>query len=175
MTLKRWLPTFLAVPLGGWLAFGVIGSLDDVASAAAGGFVVGAFVGAGQWLALRPHGFGLRWAGYTAAAVAAGTAAGAAITDTGTTLPDVMLAGLLTGAAVGAAQSSLLPGGRAVSALWTAVTAACWSLGWLASSGVIDIEEGFYVFGSSGALLMTVLTGVVLRRILAAPRAMKAV
>jgi hypothetical protein len=171
MTFKRWLPTFLAFPIGGYLAFGAIGSLDGVVSAAAGGFLAGAFIGAAQWLALRTEGFDFRWAGYTAAAVTAGTAAGAVLTDSGTALSDVMLAGLVTGAAVGAAQATLLARGRAVAAAWTAITASGWSLGWLASSGIIDLERGFYVFGSSGAVLMTALTGVALRRILASSAA----
>ena len=54
------------------------------------------------------------------------------------------------------------------------MTAASWSLGWLASAGVIDIDRGFHVFGASGALLVTVLTGVILRGMLA-PRGATAV
>jgi hypothetical protein len=95
MTFKRWLPTFLAFPLGGWLAVGTIGSMDDPVSAAAGGLLAGAVIGAGQWLALRSSGIGRRWAAYT----------------------------------------------------------------------------GFDVFGASGALVTTALTGLALRRMLAAPGA----
>jgi hypothetical protein len=80
-----------------------------------------------------------------------------------------MLTGLVAGAAVGAAQSTLLGGGGHATAVWTTVTAVSWSLGWLASAGVIDTDRGFYVFGASGALLVTVLTGLTLRRLLAAP------
>src|SRR5436190_1508573 len=39
MTIKRWLPTFLGFPLGGWLAFGAIGSVEGPLSAAAGGLL----------------------------------------------------------------------------------------------------------------------------------------
>jgi hypothetical protein len=35
MTLTRWLPTFLAFPLGGYQAFLIVGSLDGPLSAAA--------------------------------------------------------------------------------------------------------------------------------------------
>ena len=68
MTFKRWLPTFLAFPLGGLIAIESVGSLHDPASAAAGGLIVGALVGAAQGLALGSR----RWAAYTAGAVAAG-------------------------------------------------------------------------------------------------------
>jgi hypothetical protein len=55
------------------------------------------------------------------------------------------------------------------------VTAAGWSLGWLVTSQVIvDIERGHHVFGSSGALLVTVLTGLALRRMASAGAAVPA-
>jgi len=165
---KRWLPTFLAFPIGGLLAIETVGSLHDALSAAAGGLLAGAVIGVGQWLALRSRGIGRRWVAYTAAAMAAGSALAAAVTGAGTELADVMVAGLVTGAAVGAAQSTLLAGGRRVSAVWTAVSAAGWSLGWLATwATIVDIERGYYVFGASGALLVTVLTGLALRRMAA--------
>jgi hypothetical protein len=171
MTFKRWLPTFLAFPPAGYLAIETVGSLDDPVSAAAGGLLAGAVIGAGQWLALRSRGIGRRWIAYTAAAMAGGTAVAAAVTGAGTGLADVMLMGLVTGTAVGAAQSTLLAHDWRASAAWTAVNATGWPLAWLASSGVIDLERGWYVFGASGALLLTVLTGLTLRRMPDAPGA----
>jgi hypothetical protein len=170
MNFKRWLPTFLAFPLGGLLAIEVIGSRDDVVSAAAGGLVAGAIIGAGQWLALRSSGIGHRWIGHTAAGMAAGTALAAALTDAGTGLADVMVSGLLAGAAVGAAQSTVLARGRRAATAWTVATGAAWAAGWLLTSAVIvDIERGHHVFGASGALLVTLVGGLMLRRLLAAP------
>jgi hypothetical protein len=170
MTFKRWLPTFLAFPLGGLLALVVIGSLDGPLSAAAGGLLAGAVIGAGQWLALRSRGIGRRWVVYTGAAMAAGTALAAAVTGAGTELGDLVLTGLVAGAAVGAAQSTLLARAGLASGTWTAVTAASWPLGWLATWAVVGLNAdlGFYVFGASGALVVTFLTGLALRRMLAA-------
>jgi hypothetical protein len=170
MSFKRWLPTFLAFPLGGFLALETVGSLDDPLSAAAGGLLAGAVIGGGQWLALRSRGVGRRWVAYTGAAMAAGTALAAAVTGAGTELEHLMFTGLVAGAAVGAAQSTLLARAGLRSAAWTAVTAASWPLGWLATWAVVGInaDRGFFVFGSSGALLVTILTGVALRGILAA-------
>ena len=179
MTFKRWLPTFTAFPIGGLLAIETVGSLHDPVSAAAGGLVAGAVIGAGQWLALRSAGIGRLWVGYTAAAMAAGAALGAAVTGAGTELPDLLLAGAITGAAVGAAQAPLLARGRRAAAAWTAATAAGWSLAWVPTFLVIvDIDRGHHVFGSSGALLMTVISGLALRRIAGAagvPGAMRPV
>ncbi len=168
MTFKRWLPTFLAFAIGGEIAIETVGSLDGPLTAAAGGLLVGAVVGGAQWLALRPGGMSRRWAVYTAAAMAAGAALASVLTSAGTAIPDVMLTGLVAGAAVGAAQSTLLPRGPRVAAIWTSVTAGAWSLGWLVTSQVIvDIERGYHTFGASGAAVVTVLTGLTLRRLLA--------
>ena len=166
MTIKRWLPTFLAFPLGGLIAMGVIGSLDDPLTGAIGGLLAGAVIGAAQALAL---GAGLRFAGYTAAAMAAGTAVAAAITGAGTELADLMLTGLIAGTAVGAAQAILLGRSR-LAAAWPAVTGASWSLAWLVTWAVVGInaDQGFFVFGSSGALVATILTGLALRTRVAA-------
>ena len=176
MNFKRWLPTFLGFPIGGYIATATVGSLHDPVSAAAGGLVAGAFIGGAQWLALRSRGMTRRWVSYTAAAMAAGSALAATLTGAGTEITDVMLWGLVTGAAVGAAQSALLARGARVSAAWTAITAAGWSLGWLVTSQVIvDIERGHHVFGASGALVVTLLTGLALRHLVAAARPAAAV
>jgi hypothetical protein len=170
MNFKRWLPTFLAFPVAGFLAIETVGSLTGPASAAAGGLLAGAVIGAAQWLALRPRSIGAGWVAATATAMAGGAALAAAATGAGTEVADVMVNGLVAGAAVGAAQSVLLRRGLAASAAWTATTALSWSLGWLVTSNVIiDIERGHHVFGSSGAIVVTIVTGLVLRRILAAP------
>src|SRR5215210_3382799 len=169
MTFKRWLPTFLAFPIGGYLAIQALGGVEGPVSAAAGGLIAGAVIGAGQWLALRRRGIGPAWIAVTATATAAGAALAATLTGAGTDVADAMLAGMVTGAAVGAAQSGLLAHGARARAAWTGVTAAGWSLGWLATSQVIvDMDRGHHMFGSSGALIVTVLTGLVLRRVLGA-------
>ena len=108
MTLKRWLPTFLAFPLGGLLAFETVGSATGPATAAAGGLLAGAVIGVGQWLALRNEGIDRRWPLFTAAAMAAGSALAAAATGAGTEVSDLVLTGAVAGAAVGAAQGLLL-------------------------------------------------------------------
>jgi hypothetical protein len=176
MDIKRWLPTFLAFPAGGFLAMGAIGSLHDPLSAAAGGLLAGAVIGAAQAFALRTS--IRRWAGATAAAMGAGTALAAAITGAGTELTDLMFTGLVAGATVGAAQGMLLGRGaaRLVAPAWAAVTGASWSLAWLVTWTVVGVnaDQGFFVFGSSGALVATVLTGVALRALHAAPRAVAA-
>ena len=158
MTLKRWLPTFLAFPVGGYIAFLTVGSLTGPLSGALAGLIAGAAIGTGQWLALRNE---RRWIAYTAVAMSAGTALAAAVTHAGTEIADLALAGLIAGATVGAAQALLLR-----SATWFAVTAAAWTLGWVATASIgVDVERGYVVFGSAGAITVTLLTGLALRRL----------
>ena len=161
MTFKRWLPTFLAFPIGGLLAFETVGSITNAGTAAAAGLLAGAVIGTCQWLALRDHGIDGRWPLVTAAAMAAGAALAAQATHAGTDVSDLVLTGAVAGAAVGTAQAALLNRPQ-----WAAVTAASWALAWLVSAGVLaqQADEGFVVFGSSGALVATVLTGLALRR-----------
>jgi len=164
MTFKRWLPTFLAFPIGGYIAIETVGSADGPLPAALGGLIVGAVIGAAQWLALRSGGAGRRWIGRTTAATAAGAALSAAITGSGTEVADLVLSGLVTGAVVGAAQGSLLGRGPRAAAAWAAVTSASWALGWLITSQlIVDAERGFHMFGASGAIAATVTTGLALR------------
>lgn len=168
MSWPRWLPTFLAFPLGGLIVVQALGSLDGPLAAAAGGAIAGAVIGTGQWLALRPRGTRPHWILATSGAMAAGSFLAALLTGAGTGVPDLVAAGAVTGAAVGAAQARFLCAGRTAVAGWTAVTAGAWALGWLVTSSIgVDVERGYIVFGAAGAITATVLTGLALRRIVA--------
>ena len=123
MTLKRWLPTFLAFPLGGLLASRRSAPSPTRSRGGAAGCSPARVIGAAQWLALRNRGIDRRWPLVTAVAMAAGSALAAAATDAGTDAADLVLTGAVTGAAVGTAQGALL--GRTQ---WAAVTAASWAL-----------------------------------------------
>ena len=100
----------------------------------------------------------------SASGAAAGLLAGAVI-GAGQWLALVVAMGALAGGAVGAAQATQLARGAAA---WTLASAAAWVLGWLVTAEIIvDLDRGYVVFGSSGALTATLLTGLVLQRLLA--------
>jgi hypothetical protein len=167
MSLLRWLPTFLAFPTGGFLAIQILGSADDPISAGLGGLLVGVIIGLAQWLALRSAGFGPRWAVGTALGAAVGSAVAVALTGGSTAVPALVTMGLVTGAFVGAAQATRLGRGRIAAVVWTGTVGLSWGAGWLVTANVIvDAERGFHMFGSSGALVATVITGLVLRVLL---------
>jgi hypothetical protein len=172
MFLARWLPTVVAFPLGGFLAVQTVGSIDGPLPAAAAGAVTGAVIGLAQWLALRPFGVGPRWAVLTAVGMAAGSAVSAVLTGAGTDVQSLMLSGLVAGAAIGGAQAVAVGRGPAAAAAWTGAVGVAWALGWLTTWSIgVDVERGYAVFGLSGTLVATTLTGLVLRRLVGVDRA----
>jgi hypothetical protein len=171
MFFVRWLPTFLGFPVGGWLAVQTFGSANGPITAALAGLMAGAVIGTAQWLALRSRGVGPRWVIHTAVGVTAGSAIAAVLTGAATTVSALAFTGLLTGAAVGATQATMLGRSNRIAAAWIALVSISWTLGWLITASVIvDAERGYITFGVSGALLVTVATGLALRWVLAVGR-----
>jgi hypothetical protein len=158
-----WMLTFLGFPLGGLLAFLVVGSVEGVVSGALGGALAGAVIGAAQWLVLRRYmRVGPEWVLATALGVAIGDALGALLTGAGTGIGALLITGLATGVAVGLLQWGLLRGRLQLASLWPPVVAIAWPLGWVVTSVVIgiNVERGFYAFGASGALVFAAVTGL---------------
>jgi hypothetical protein len=158
-----WMLAFLGFPLGGYLAFVLVGSVEGVVSGALGGALAGAVIGAAQWLVLRRYlSVGLAWILATALGVAIGDALGALLTGAETGIGALLITGLVTGVAVGLLQWELALRNRLLLAsLWPPVVAIAWPLGWTVTWVIgIDVERGFYVFGASGALVFAAITGL---------------
>ena len=157
-----WMLTFLGFPLGGLLALVLVGSVDGVASGALGGALAGAVIGVAQWLVLRRYlRVGPKWILATALGVALGDALVALLIGAGTEISDLLIRGLVTGAAVGLLQWGLVLRGRLlVASLWPLVVAIVWPIGWTVTwAAGIDVERGYHVFGSTGALVFAAITG----------------
>lgn len=166
MSILRWLPTFLAFPIGGLLAISLLGSADDPLAAILGAGLAGLVIGLSQWLALG-RAVGAAWAIGTAIAVAAGSAISWLLAGPPVSLVSAGITGAIAGVLVGAAQAWSMRRGRVVAMQWIATVAISWTGGWIITGLVIvDLDRGYPVFGASGALFATVITGVVLRRIM---------
>jgi len=163
-----WMPTFLGFPVGGALAHFLVGSIDGAADGAMGGGVAGAVIGVAQWLVLRKLlGMTPLWIAASALGLALGDGVGAALTGTGTTIGDLLVTGLVSGVAVGLLQGALLGERFRVAGLWTLVVALAWPLGWTVTWAVgVDVGRGYWVFGSSGALVFAAITGATMLLIL---------
>ena len=99
--------------------------------------------------------------GATAAGLAAGLAAGAACVGYRTDTTSLVVLGAISGAAVGVAQALSIPMRLIDRVLWAVSTPVLWAGGWLITSQVIvDADRQHAVFGSSGALAVSAVAGV---------------
>ena len=162
-TIARWAVSFVGFPLGGLAAMTLVGPVDSLASAVVGGLFTGAVLGAVQGWALRARSRSLAaWSAATAVGLGVGLAVGAAAVSYGTGLGDLVVQGAVSGAAVGIAQAVLLRRRLGALALaWPAYLAVVWALGWAITTSIgVEVDERFTVFGSSGAVVVAILTSV---------------
>lgn len=160
-TVLRWLVSFTGFPLGGLAAIILIGPVDDLTSALAGGLVTGVILGAIQaWALGSARVQSAAWVAATAAGVMTGLALGASLVDFQTDLASLVVQGAVTGAAVGTAQAVvLLPRLGAPALSWPVFLAGVWAAGWaITTLGGIQVDDQFTVFGAYGAITATLLT-----------------
>jgi hypothetical protein len=163
-----WLAVALAFPISGYTGWKIGGPVDAVENALIGGALTGAGLGAVQWWAAKGVlGRAAPWISSSATGYAAGLAAGAALVGYDTDLGALALMGLVSGASLGAAQGLVLArqGNRRLGAAWGAAMPVLFGLGWVATTAVgVSVEDQFTVFGAAGAVLFTLLSGLVLAR-----------
>jgi hypothetical protein len=155
------LVTFAGFPLGSVLARLVAGPVDAPLAALVGGLVNGAVLGAVQaWGLGRYRPSLLAWPIATAVGLMVGLGVGAPAVGYATDPRSLTLLGLISGVAVGLAQSAVLARRLGVKAIgWPVLLGAAWALGWAITAAVgVDVGRQFTVFGSSGAIAVTVLT-----------------
>jgi hypothetical protein len=156
----RWLFTFAGFPLGGLLSE-LVGPVDGNRAAIAGGALTGLTVGAVQSWALRPVRIPAGpWVAMTTVGFAFGLGVGAAAVDYGTSMVDLAVQGAVCGVGVGLAQAVVLRERfGAMAFLWAPALAGIWALGWTITSAIgVDVEHQYTVFGSSGAVVVTLIT-----------------
>lgn len=155
-----WTAGFLSFPLAGIAGGLLAGPVDDLPAALIGGAVTGLVVGAGQSLAGRGAVPARRWSAATTVGMALGLALGASAVGYGTSLADLALMGLLTGIPLGLAQAVAFPRPRWI---WALTTPLLWALGWTITTLVgVDVEAQYTIFGSTGAIAVSALSGLVL-------------
>jgi hypothetical protein len=164
-----WTAGFVAFIIGGALAMGVVGRINDFGSALIGGMIAGAVIGTGQWLVARRLLDPKTWIPATAVAMGIGLAVGAWAVGYGTSLGELALMGFITGIPLGVAQAYLLRDRLANAWVWAAAMPLLWALGWtVTTAGGIAVDQQFAVFGAYGAITFMALSGVLLDRLRAA-------
>lgn len=168
----RWVAVAAAFPIAGLIGGAISGPVDAFGAALIGGALTGAGLGAVQWWAADGAlGHAAAWIGSSAAGYAAGLGAGAALVGYKTDLGALAVMGLVSGAALGAAQGLALArqGDMRLAAAWGAAMPVLLALGWCASSAIgVNVDDQFTVFGAAGAILFMLLSGVLLARFAAA-------
>jgi len=141
----------------------VAGPVDDLRAALVGGLVSGAVLGAAQaWGLGRHRPPVVPWIAATAVGLMVGLAIGAAVVGFETDLGSLVVQGAICGVAVGTAQAIVLRSrlGRLALA-WPPLVGGLWAAGWAVTTVIgVEVDEQFTVFGSSGAVTVTVLTFV---------------
>jgi hypothetical protein len=170
---RRWVAVWLAFPVAGYIGWQVGGRVDAVDAALVGGALTGAGLGAVEWWAAKGAlGRPGAWIAASAVGYAVGLAAGAALVGYDTDLGALALMGLVSGAALGAAQGLVLArqGPRALALPWAAAMPVLFALGWsVASATGIGVDDQFTVFGAGGALLFMLLSGLLVARLTPEP------
>ncbi len=160
-----WLAAFLAFPIGGGVATLLIGKLETPLQGALGGAIAGLVLGLFQMLALRLRiDVNGEWIIATIIALASGVAIGVALFGTATTLEAILLRAVPTALLLGIAQALMLNRYTTLAWLWIPPILVLYPLAWFITTQVIgrNVEQGFIVFGASGAILFQVLNGLVL-------------
>lgn len=165
--LLRWLPTFLAFPLGGLIAALALGPIRDPLSAAVSGAVVGCSLGIAQWWALKPLRVSFDWAWSTAVALMIASPLAWAAVSYSTSIEALSLWGLIAGALVGFGQALSQRLKLKQLLIWTLLVSPTWGFAWLISANVIvDADANYAIFGSTGAITATIILGFFINRLL---------
>jgi hypothetical protein len=159
-----WGAAFLGFPIGGAVATPLVGPVESVGAALIAGAIAGSVIGGAQWLVLRRRlPLSTLWVLATAGSMALGMALGEVLLGHETSMQPLLLRGLVVGAAIGAAQATLLRGGLPTATLWAAVVTLGWPLAWAVSAAIgLDLTWNWAVFGASGALMFQLATGLTL-------------
>lgn len=165
--LLRWIPTFLAFPIGGLLAKLIFGPANSVLKSIGGGLVVGLVIGLIQFLSLKKYGISSVWIIATALAVMVASLANSLVFNFKFDSMSLVGGGLIAGLLVGIAQAISQSRDLIFVLIWAISTAGAWAIAWFITSKVIiDPESQYHVFGSSGALVATLGLGVALKFVL---------
>ena len=168
---SAWGAAFLGFPIGGAVATALVGPIETVGAATIAAAVAGGVLGAAQWVVLRQRlPLSPQWAPATAGAMAIGMALAHALLGDDTSPLPLLPRGLVTGAAIGAAQAILLRGALRTPAIWAAVVTLGWPLGWaVAAATGLNLAPKWAVFGATGSLAFQLATGLTLASLLRRP------
>ena len=170
-----WALAFLGFPMGGLLTTIIVGPVTTTARAALAGAITGAIVGLVQWFVLQSRlPLPIGWVIATSVGMSLGLGLGVALLGSEMSGNDLLWRAAMTGLCIGIAQWIVLRPILPQSAIWIAVIALSWVVGWFITRNAgIDLNPKWSVFGSTGALAFQFLTGLALYFLLRSSDGMK--
>jgi hypothetical protein len=162
-----WTVGFLVFPLAGLAGTAVAGRVDSPLSALTGGAMTGLVIGTGQALLSRRRLDPRRWIPATTIAMGVGLFLGATAVGYRTSLADLAVMGAVTGLVLGVSQAAALPRRARCRWAWAAAVAILWPLAWTVATVIgVDVDQQFTIFGISGSLTFSALSGLLLHQLL---------
>jgi hypothetical protein len=160
-----WLIAFVGFPIGGLLTSLLIGRLETPLEGVIGGLVAGAAFGTTQWLALRRRlPISYHWISATAVGMALGVSLSVALFGAENSANATLMRAPLAGLAIAIAQWLVLRRQVQGALWWIPTVTLVYGVAWFITIQVIGagLDEGFIVFGSSGAVVYQAITGLTL-------------
>jgi hypothetical protein len=160
--LVAWLLAAAAFPPAGLVARAVAGPADALFPALLSGAIAGSIIGLAYGVVFRGRDARavLPWVITTAVGLAGGLAVAVMAVGIPEIGDDVLVMGLATGGAVGAAQA-ILQGTATARVAWFALITTAWTAGWWVTASVgVDLTQGWPVFGATGAITAQLVSGL---------------
>jgi hypothetical protein len=162
-----WTAGFLAFPIAGVAGRLIAGRVDSPIAALLAGLIAGAILGAGQWLVGRRRLRLVPWILATTLGMGLGLLLGATAVGFRTSLASLAVMGALTGLVLGVAQTLALPAQTQQRWWWAVAIPPLWALGWIVTTlAGIPVQQQVTIFGASGAVTFSALSGLLLHRLL---------
>ena len=159
-----WAVAFVAFPLAGVRAQAATGGISDAGRALIGGMIVGATLGAAQFLVLRSVlPLTPLWIVASSLGLGAGLVVATHWLGTATDGNALLWRALIAGAGLAIAQYLLLRPVLAWSEIWLVTVTLGWVVGWFITRAVgVDLAPKWANFGAAGAITFQALTGIAL-------------
>jgi hypothetical protein len=146
----------------------VAGRVDSPVAAVLGGAIAGLVIGAGQAQASSRRLDLRRWIPATTIGMSLGLLLGASIVGYRTSLAGLAGMGALSGLVLRVAQALALSRPAHLRWVWAAALPFLWALARIVTTLIlmVAVDERFTVFGASGAVTFSALSGLLLHRLL---------
>lgn len=159
----RWTAAFIGFPIGGLAAIALVGKVESAFDGLMGGLAAGTVIGCFQWIAARKaRAVNEQWVVAMALGLGIGNAVSIGMLGAETDATALTQRAILTGAILGLAQWIALRRQYPYILWWIIFIPLLYTVAWTITRVVIgeSVNDGFIVFGASGALVFQLVSGL---------------